>query len=40
MVEDRGTIGQEIPLSLVLQVGSFKRVAAVSRSADKTENFG
>jgi hypothetical protein len=40
MVEDRGTIGQEIPLSLVLLVGSFKRKAAVSHSVDYHEHFG
>jgi hypothetical protein len=29
-----GAIGQEIPVSLVLLVGSFKRLAAVSRFVD------
>jgi hypothetical protein len=33
-------IGQEIPVSLVLLVGSFKRIAAVSRFAEDLENSG
>jgi hypothetical protein len=35
MVEYRGAIGQEIPLSLVLLVGSLKRLAAFSHLVGK-----